>query len=59
MIYNLVKSLGTMRDDGLDSLLPAKRMPMGLIEYAVAFYAASSIQKVAIPLVKMCTHYTC
>ena len=46
VIYNLTKALGTMRHDASDSLLPAKRMPMGLIEYAVGFFTASSIQKV-------------
>ena len=45
-IYLLAKALGTMRKDGSDSLLPVKRMPMGLIEYAVAFFTASSVQKV-------------
>ena len=46
VIYNLSKALGTMRGDGSDSLLPARRMPMGLIEYTAAFFAASSIHKV-------------
>lgn len=46
VIYNLAKALGTMRVDGSDSLLPAKRMPMGLVEYTAAFFAASSINKV-------------
>lgn len=32
-----------MRNDGSDSLLPARRM---LIEYAVPFFTVSSIQKV-------------
>ena len=46
VIYSLAKAVGTMRPDGSDSLLPVKRMPMGLIEYAVMFFTASSIQKV-------------
>ena len=45
-IYLLAKALGTMRRDGSDSLLPTKRMPMGLIQYVVAFFMASSVQKV-------------
>ena len=46
VIYSLAKAVGTMRVDGSDSLLPAKRMPMGLIEYAVSFFTVSSVQKV-------------
>ena len=46
IIYNLTKALGTMRGDGSDSLLPARRMPMGLIEYTAAFFATSSLNKV-------------
>ena len=42
VIYLLVKALGTMRTDESDSLLPAKRMPMGQIEYAVMFFTSSS-----------------
>lgn len=45
-LYLLVKGLGTMRRDGSDSLLPVKRMPMGLIEYAVKFFTVSSVQQV-------------
>ena len=37
VIYLLAKSLGTLRPGRSDSLLPAKRMPMGLIEYCVNF----------------------
>lgn len=46
IIYSLAKAVGTMRPDGSDSLLPTKNMPMGLIEYAVNLFTASSIQKV-------------
>ena len=46
VIYTMAKALGTMRSDGSDSLLPTARMPMGLIEYIVNFYTASSVQKV-------------
>ena len=46
VIYMLAKALGTMRPDQSDSLLPAKRMPMGLIEYVVLFFTASSTRQV-------------
>ena len=45
-IYLLTKALGTKRADESDTLLPLKRMPMGLIEYTAAFFTASSVQKV-------------
>ena len=46
VIYLLAKALGTTRPDGSDSLLPTSRMPMGLVEYIVNFFTASSVQKV-------------
>lgn len=46
IIYNLAKALGTLRSDGATSLMPVHRMPVGLIEYAVNFFTASSVQKV-------------
>lgn len=46
VIYSLAKSLGTLRPDESDSLLPAKRMPMGLIEYCVNFFNANRVQQV-------------
>ena len=54
VIYSMVKAVGTMHSDGSDSLLPAERMPMGLIEYAVNFFTASSVQKVNI---NVCAYY--
>ena len=54
-IYNLAHALGTLRSDGSDSLLPVKRMPMGLIEYTVVFFSASSVQKVC-SLYCVCKH---
>ena len=47
VIYLLAKSLGTLRPDGSDSLLPARRMPMGLIEYCINFFNATSVQQVS------------
>jgi len=46
LIHLLAKSLGTLRLDGSNSLLPAKRMPESLIEYCVNFCNASSGQQV-------------
>ena len=46
VVYGLVKCLGTMRSDGSDSLLPAKRMPLGLIEHCVDFFSNPSSQMV-------------
>lgn len=48
VIYLLAKALGTMRSDGLDSLLPTKRMPMGLIEHIVNFFTVDAINKVCL-----------
>ena len=46
VIYYFARVLGIMRNDGSDSLLPAKRMPMGLIEYCVNFFNAQHINQV-------------
>ena len=46
IIYNLAKALGTFRSDGTTSLMPVHWMPVGLIEYAVNFFTASSVHKV-------------
>ena len=46
VIYKLAKTIGTMRPNGLDSRLPAKRMPMGLLEYMANFYDADNYQSV-------------
>ena len=53
VIYLLGKSLGTQRLDGSDSLLPAKRMPMGLIEYCVNFFNAKTAQQVSLNCVAL------
>ena len=41
-------ALGTKRKDQTDSLLPSKRMPMGLIEHCVNFFCSSSIHEVCL-----------
>ena len=46
VVYTLAKVLGTMRKNDSDSLLPAKRMPMGLIEHCVNFFCSSSTREV-------------
>ena len=48
VLYNMSKCLGTMRTDNSDSLLPAKRMPMGLLEHTVNFFTSSSVQQVSV-----------
>ena len=45
-VYLVVKALGTMRADQSDSLLPVKRMPMGLVRCIVQLFTASSTQQV-------------
>lgn len=46
VVYELARVVGRMRSDGLDSRLPAKRMPMGLVEHMVHFFNANTYQKV-------------
>ena len=48
VVYKLIRVLGSLRDDRSDSLLPARRMPMGLIEHCVNFFNSSSIREVYI-----------
>ena len=36
VIYLLAKAVGTRRADNADTLLPVRRMPMGLIEYTTS-----------------------
>lgn len=46
VLYNLAKAIGTIREDGSDSRLPMKRMPMGLIEYIASVFVADNLQSV-------------
>ena len=48
VIYNLAKGLGMMRNDQSDSCFPAKRMPMGLIEYICNFFVSETLEQVTI-----------
>ena len=50
VVYELAKAVGRMRPEGSDSRLPAKRMPMGLLEHMVHFFNANTYQKVLVPL---------
>ena len=46
VLYNLAKSIGTLRADKKDSRFPVKRMPMGLVEYIAQFFAVDNLQQV-------------
>lgn len=46
VVYNLVKAIGTKRPDGSDSLLPVRRMPMGLLEYCGIFFTSTRLEQV-------------
>ena len=59
VIYLLAKSLGTARPDGSDSILPAKRIAMGLIEYCVNFYNAATVQQVKLHMTNVTFSKVC
>ena len=46
VVYGVARAIGLVRPDGSDSRLPAKRMPMGLLEHMVNFYNADSYPQV-------------
>ena len=46
VLYKFAKATGTMRDDGSDTLLPVKRLPLGLLEHCVNFFTATYITQV-------------
>ena len=48
IIYLLAKSLGTMRPDQSNLLLPGKRMPTGLVEYIAMFFNSKSSPQVCL-----------
>ena len=39
----VAKVIGTMREDRSDLLLPAKHMPMGLIEHCINFFTSTHV----------------
>ena len=45
-VYGLAKGLGTERQDGSDTVFPAKRVIAGLFEYSVNFFSGNAAQKV-------------
>ena len=47
VLYELAKGLGTMRHDNSDSVFPASRMPMGMLQYMVHFFNAKPGQNVS------------
>jgi len=47
VLYKLAMVIGTMREDGSDSRLPVRKMPMGLVEYIGNFFAADNLQSVS------------
>ena len=47
VIYFLAKGLGIPRTNEDDSRFPSKRMPMGLVEYTVNFFATEEHRKVS------------
>lgn len=46
ILYGLAKGFGTKRSDNSDSLIPAKRMPTGLLEYLTTFFTSSHLTQV-------------
>lgn len=46
VVYGIAKAIGRMQLDGSDSRLPAKKMPMGLLEQMVNFFNADSYSEV-------------
>lgn len=47
VLYELVFGLGTLRPDGSGPRFPTDRMPMGLLEYIVNFFASQSMNEVS------------
>lgn len=47
VVYGVAKGIGTMRQDNSDSLIPARRMPMGLLEYLTNFFVSSHLSQVS------------
>ena len=57
VITDMVKVIGTMRHDNSDSLLPVKRMPMGLLEYILSFYASDTKNAVRVNYINLKNFY--
>lgn len=53
VLYELSLGLGTSRPDGSGSLFPTNRMPMGLLEYMVNFFASETMNQVRYSVVNL------
>ena len=61
-MYGVAKAIGRICPDDSDSRLPAKRMPMGLLEHMVNFFNADSHSQVctgANKLARPCMSHYC
>ena len=47
VVYDLVRGIGTTREDGSGPRFPVDRMPMGMLEYVVKFNAEENTSKVS------------
>ena len=47
-VYNLSKVISESRPDGSDSLMPLRRMPFGMIQFIVDFFASTNVMEVTI-----------
>ena len=47
-VYNLSKVISESRPDGSNSLMPLKRMPFGMIQFTVDFFASTNVNQVYI-----------
>ena len=45
-VYNLSKVISESRPDGGDSLMPLRRMPFGMIQFIVDFFASTNVMQV-------------
>lgn len=50
ILHGLARGVGTLREDGSDSLIPIGRMPFGLLEYVIDFFQSSKVIIVLIEL---------
>lgn len=46
-IYNLSKVAGELRPDGSGTLIPLKRMPFGMVQYIIDFFASTNVMQVS------------
>ena len=46
-IYNLSKVVGELRPDGSGTLIPLKRMPFGMVQYIIDFFASTNVMQVS------------